>query len=60
MKNVAILHKIGPEDYPLKDVYCFKTLISVEDGKPLYFDYHTITNQKSDAFLKEDFEKLLK
>lgn len=58
MKNIAILHKIGPEDYPLKDVYCFKTLISCEDGKPLYFDYHMISKSKPDAFLMEDFKKI--
>lgn len=60
LKNTAILHKIGPEDYPLKDVYCFKTLISVEDGKPLYFDYQLISKQKPDAFLVDDFKKIAK
>lgn len=58
LKNIAILHKIGPENYPLKDVYCFKTLISCEDGKPLYFDYHMISNANPDAFLMDDFKKI--
>lgn len=58
LKNIAILHKIGPEEYPLKDVYCFKTLISCEDGKPLYFDYHMISKSKPDVFLMDDFKKI--
>lgn len=58
LKNTAILHKIGPEEYPLKDVYCFKSLLSCEDGKPLYFDYHMISKSKPDAFLMEDFKKI--
>lgn len=56
--NVVYLHKIGHEEYKLTNVYCFKTLLSCEDGRPYYINYHTISKDKPDAFLKEDFQKI--
>ncbi len=57
-EKVVFLHKIGPEEYKLTNVFCFKTLLSCFDGKPYYFDYHTISKDKPDAFLKADFKKI--
>ncbi len=56
--KVLYLHKIGPEDYPIKNAYCFKTLLSCSDGRPYYIDYHTISKDKPDAFLKDDFKNI--
>lgn len=58
--NVAILHKIGPEGMVQGDTKCWKFIVSVADGNPLYFHSHKISSDKPDAFLEEDFKKLAK
>lgn len=58
--KVAILHKIGPEGSVQGDVKCWKFIVSVSDGNPLYFDSHKIDAKTPDAFLEEDFKKLAK
>ncbi len=56
--GVAILHKIGPEGSVQGDMKCWKFIVSVSDGNPLYFDSHMIDAKNPDALLRKDFEKL--
>ncbi len=58
--NVAILHKVGPEGSVQGDMKCWKFIVSIADGNPLYFDSHMIDSKKPDALLEEDFKKLAK
>lgn len=58
--KVAILHKIGPEGAVQGDMKCWKFIVSVSDGNPLYFDSHMISSDKPDALLEDDFKKLAK
>ncbi len=58
--RVAILHKVGPEGTTQGDSKCWKFIVSVADGNPLFFSSHKISSTKPDAFLEEDFRKLAK
>jgi hypothetical protein len=58
--KVAILHKVGPEGSTQGDSKCWKFIVSVSDGMPLYFSSHKITGDKPDALLEEDLKKLAK
>jgi hypothetical protein len=58
--KVAILHKVGPEGSVQGDMKCWKFIVSVADGNPLYFDSHMIDSKKPDALLEDDFKKLAK
>jgi len=58
--QVAILHKVGPEETQSASSTVYKFIITVKEGKPLYFgDYKTGTG-KPDALLEEDFKKMAK
>ncbi|MFO8067898.1 MAG: hypothetical protein R6U11_09990 [Bacteroidales bacterium] len=60
-EDVAILHKIGPEDtlhYGTGKTWKF--LVTVKDGLILYTSSHEVEREKPDAFLKSDFEKIAK
>ena len=58
--GVAILHKVGPEGSANGDMKCWKFIVSVSDGNPLYFDSHKIDSKKPDALLEDDLIKLSK
>jgi hypothetical protein len=58
--GVAILHKVGPEGSATGEMKCWKFIVSVADGNPLYFDSHKIDSKKPDALLEDDLIKLAK
>jgi hypothetical protein len=58
--KVAIIHKVGPEGSLVGELKCWKFVVCVSDGNPLYFDSHKIISSKPDAFLEDDFKNLAK
>jgi hypothetical protein len=56
--KVAILHKIGPEGTTQGDSKCWKFIVTVAEGNPLYFSSHKISADKPDALLEEDLKKM--
>lgn len=58
--NTAFLHKVGPDENSVDGSQCLKFIFTLQDGKPLYFDYHKISNDKPNAFLGDDFKALAK
>ena len=57
--DVALLHKIGPEDtMPNDGKKCWKFIIAAKDGRILYSAAHDIDRQNPDALLAEDLEKM--
>ncbi len=58
--NVAILHKIGPAETSKNGGQCWKFIISLKEGKPLYFDQHKIDNSHPNGLLIEDFKNFAK
>lgn len=57
--NVAFFHKVGPEG-TATDAICWKFIISAKEGKPLYYDYHKVSNDNPDALLMQDLKDLAK
>ncbi len=58
--KVAILHKVGPEETKSGSNTVYKFIITVKEGKPLYFGDHKTVAGKPDAFLEEDFKSMAK
>jgi hypothetical protein len=58
-ENVVLLHKVGPGINKQK-TRCFKILMGANDGKIYYFDFHMVNNRNEDAFLRSDFNKILR
>lgn len=60
--NVALLHKIGPEDTTDRPVgnRCWKFILSAETGEVLYSSQHEIDRQNPDGFLISDLEEIAK
>nr|MBP7498192.1 hypothetical protein [Bacteroidales bacterium] len=59
VSNVAILHKIAPEENFNKSL-SWKFIISAIDGNLLYFSMDKINSQKETGLNKEDLKKLSK
>ena len=57
--NVVFLHKVGPEGKK-KDARCYKIIMGAGDANFYYFDYHKVTDNNPDGFLKSDFNSLKK
>jgi hypothetical protein len=55
--NVIFLHKVGPEGKK-KDARCYKIIIGAGDAIFYYFDYHKVSDNRPDGFLKSDFNNL--
>jgi hypothetical protein len=55
--NVVFLHKVGPEGKK-KDARCYKIIMGAGDANFYYFDYHKVSDNNPDGFLKSDFNKL--
>ena len=59
--DVAILHKIGPEDtLEFGRGKTWKFIVTVKGAEILYTSDHDVDRENPDAFLKDDFEKLAK
>jgi len=58
--KVAILHKVGPEETQNGSSMVYKFIITVKDGKPLYFSDHKTGTGKPDALLADDFKSMAK
>ncbi len=58
-ENVVFLHKVGPQGKKLH-ARVYKILIGAGDSNFYYFDYHTASPKKPDAFLKSDLKALAK
>jgi hypothetical protein len=56
-ENAVFLHKVGPEGKRM-EARVYKILIGAGDAKFYYFDYHTNSGDKTDAFLESDFKRL--
>ncbi len=60
-KDVAFLHKIGPEDATRQGRgKCWKFIISAGDGSVLYSSSHDVDRRSPDAFLVEDLKEIAK
>lgn len=60
-KDVAILHKIGPEDTTRTGRgRCFKFIIAAEDGRILYSSYHDVDRHNPDALLLTDLQSIVR
>ena len=57
--KVIFLHKVGPEGKK-KDARCYKIIIGAGDAVFYYFDYHKVSENNPDGFLKSDFTNLNK
>ena len=55
--NTLVAHIVGPKSTD-GNKRCFKILIGIDDAEVYYFDYHTITANKPNGFLKKDFDRL--
>jgi hypothetical protein len=58
-QEVVFLHKVGPGTGKSR-ARCFKILMGAGDGQIYYFDYHMTGNNKEDAMLISDFQKINK
>jgi len=56
MPNVAFIHKVG--NPAVKNGICIKAVISCENGKILYGDYHSVSAKEPNGLLSKDFEAL--
>ncbi|MFW5792647.1 MAG: hypothetical protein ACOCWC_00085 [Bacteroidota bacterium] len=60
-EDVAILHKIGPEDtLDYGTGKTWKFIVTAKDGLVLYTNSHEVERLKPDAFLESDFKSLAK
>ncbi len=58
-EDVAILHKIGPEDTTRSGRgKCWKFIVSVKDGRILFSSQHDVDRQNPDALLADDLVKI--
>jgi hypothetical protein len=57
--DVVYLHKVGPEG-TIAGGKCWKFLVTAKEGEVLYYDGHTVTDLKPDAFLEKDFKAIAK
>ncbi|MBS4014192.1 MAG: hypothetical protein KGZ97_10620 [Bacteroidetes bacterium] len=58
-EDVAILHKIGPEDtLQYGKGKTWKFIVTVKDAHILYTHSHEVDKQKPDAFLSSDFKNI--
>ncbi len=55
--DVVFLHKVGT---PKNGSKTYKILIDTQNAQLYYFDYHTVSENKPDAFLETDLKKLIK
>jgi hypothetical protein len=55
--NVVFLHKVGPEGKK-KNARCYKIIMGAGDAKFYYFDFHKVSDNNPDGFLKSDFNNL--
>lgn len=59
--DVALLHKIGPEDVTRSGRgKCWKFIIAADDGRVLYSNSHDVTPRVPDALLLSDLEEIAK
>jgi hypothetical protein len=54
----AFVHKVGPDEDSVDGDDCLKFVFNAESCEVYYFDYHKISGNLPNAFLKKDFEKL--
>lgn len=59
-EDVAILHKIGPEDTIKRPAgqKCWKFIVAVKDGSVLYSHDHEISRAMPDALLSSDLQRI--
>ena len=56
-QNIVFMHKVGPEGTQRK-ARCWKTMITADDSRLLYFNYHMISSKNRDGLLVKDLKKI--
>jgi hypothetical protein len=59
-KGIAMLYRIGPDGIIKANTKCWKVILRVEDGKPLYYSSDRVKDASGDGLLPQDFRKLAK
>ncbi len=55
--NIVFMHKVGPEGTQ-RNARCWKTMITTDDSRLLYFNYHMISSKNRDGLLLKDLKKI--